>query len=77
MKTKEEIQKIIGLNLKRERDNAGISQFDLAIRAELHRNMIDLIERGKTMPTVYTLLKIADSLEIEVNVLLSSLNKSL
>tara|TARA_Y100001935_G_scaffold93147_1_gene77441 strand:- start:62126 stop:62350 length:225 start_codon:yes stop_codon:yes gene_type:complete len=74
MKTKEEIQKIIGLNLKRERNSAGISQFDLAIQADLHRNMIDLIERGKTMPTVYTLLKIADSLEIDVSDLLISIN---
>ena len=74
MKTKEEIQKIIGLNLKRERNSAGISQFDLAIQADLHRNMIDPIERGKTMPTVYTLLKIADSLEIDVSDLLISIN---
>lgn len=72
MKSKEEIQKIIGTNLKRERDKIGISQFDLAIRADLHRNMIDLIERGKTMPTVYTLLKIANSLEIDINSLLDS-----
>ncbi len=64
MKSKEEIQTIIGLNLKRERNKIGTSQFDLSIEAELHRNMIDLIERGKTMPTIYTLLKIASSLDI-------------
>lgn len=70
MKSKQEIQDIIGLNLKRERNTAGISQFDLSIEAELHRNMIDLIERGKTMPTVYTLLKISEALGLSMSDLL-------
>lgn len=73
MKSKEEIQSIIGLNLKRERDKIGISQFDLSIDAELHRNMIDLIERGKTMPTIYTLLKIATSLDIPFSSLIKGI----
>lgn len=70
MRTKEEIQKVIGLNLKKERNKAEVSQFDLSIEADLHRNMIDLIERGKTMPTIFTLLKIADSLNIKLHQLL-------
>jgi|TARA_R100001015_G_C4485377_1_gene64584 transcriptional regulator with XRE-family HTH domain len=73
MKSKEDIQKIIGLNLKRERNTAEVSQFDLAIEADLHRNMIDLIERGKTMPTVYTMLKIAESLKIKLPQLLEGI----
>lgn len=74
MKSKEVIQTTIGVNLKRERDKKGISQFDLAIDSDLHRNMIDLIERGKTMPTIYTLLKIANSLEIDIEELICDLD---
>lgn len=70
MKSKQEIQEIIGLNLKKERNATELSQFDLSIEAELHRNMIDLIERGKTMPTIYTLLKISEALGIPMDKLL-------
>ncbi|MEX0608360.1 MAG: helix-turn-helix transcriptional regulator [Balneolaceae bacterium] len=75
MKSKEEVQEIIGLNLKRERNAAELSQFDLAIEAELHRNMIDLIERGKTMPTVFTLLKICKALNIPISKLLGGVEE--
>ncbi|MEO9887055.1 MAG: helix-turn-helix transcriptional regulator [Balneola sp.] len=69
MKSKEEIQSIIGINVKRAREAAGFSQFDLGMESDLHRNMIDLVERGQTMPTVYTLIKIAKALETSLAVL--------
>ena len=69
MKTKEEIQAIIGLNVRKAREAEAISQFDLALESELHRNMIDLIERGQTMPTVFTIYKISKALKIEISVL--------
>ena len=74
MKTKEEIQTIIGLNVKKAREVAGISQFDLALESDLHRNMIDLVERGQTMPTVYTLLKIAKALNTSIEVLVEGVD---
>jgi transcriptional regulator with XRE-family HTH domain len=70
MKTKEEIQGIIGLNVRKAREGAGLSQFELAIESELHRNMIDLIERGQTMPTVFTIYKISEALKVELSDLL-------
>lgn len=70
MKTKEEIQAIIGLNVRKAREAEGISQFDLALESDLHRNMIDLIERGQTMPTVFTIYKISEALKIEFSELL-------
>ncbi|MCR9131309.1 MAG: helix-turn-helix domain-containing protein [bacterium] len=69
MKTKEEIQAVIGLNVRKAREKEGISQFDLALESDLHRNMIDLIERGQTMPTVYTLLKVAKALNTSIEAL--------
>ncbi len=70
MKTKEEIQAIIGLNVRKAREGARLSQFDLALESDLHRNMIDLIERGQTMPTVFTIYKISEALEVELSDLL-------
>ncbi len=66
MKTKEEVQAIIGLNVRKAREGAGLSQFDLALESDLHRNMIDLIERGQTMPTVFTMYKISNALDVEL-----------
>ena len=71
MKTKEEIQAIIGLNVRKAREKESISQFDLALESDLHRNMIDLIERGQTMPTVYTLLKVAKALNTSIEALVN------
>jgi transcriptional regulator with XRE-family HTH domain len=35
-----------GVNLAAERKKAGLSQEDLAFRADLHRTEVSLIERG-------------------------------
>ncbi len=74
MKTKDEIQAVIGLNVRKAREAMGISQFDLALESELHRNMIDLIERGQTMPTVYTLLKVAKALNTSIEALVKGVD---
>lgn len=65
MKTKEEIQAIIGLNVRKARGETGFSQFELALESDLHRNMVDLIERGQTMPTVFTIYKLSEALDVE------------
>lgn len=41
--------------------------FDLAIEADLHPNMIGLIERGKNMPAIYTLLKKSNALGVSLD----------
>ena len=74
MKTKEEIQAIIGLNVRKARGESGLSQFELALESDLHRNMVDLIERGQTMPTVYSLLKVANALNTSIEVLISGVD---
>lgn len=64
--TKEtELQKL-GKNIAKYRYQKGLSQDALAYEAEVGRRTINRIEVGETDPRFTTLLKIAETLEIEV-----------
>jgi transcriptional regulator with XRE-family HTH domain len=73
MNTKEEIQEALSIVIKRERDQKGLSQFDLAVGSDLHRTMIEFIERRKRMPTIHSFLKIAEALEVSPSQLMKEL----
>jgi transcriptional regulator with XRE-family HTH domain len=47
------------------RDEAGISQEKLAEMADLHRNTIGLVERGKQKPTLDLIVKVAHALKLK------------
>jgi len=70
MSSKNLISKI-GKNIKRIRQEKGISQDRLSKRADLALNTIVNIESGKNPnPTIETLKKIADALEVSIEELL-------
>lgn len=52
----------LGTTLSALRQEAGLTQEELAHRADLHRTYIGSLERGDRNPTVTTLLKIAKAL---------------
>jgi transcriptional regulator with XRE-family HTH domain len=56
----------IARNMFEIRRHAGFSQELLAQRSGLHRTEISLIERGRRVPRIDTLLKIAGSLETPI-----------
>ena len=60
-------------NLRRLRDEADLSQEELAFRAALHRTQISLLEGGDRMPRVETLVKLAGSLGATPNDLLAGI----
>jgi transcriptional regulator with XRE-family HTH domain len=53
-------------NLVRLRQGRRLSQEELAARASVHRTQISLMESGKRLPRLDTLIKLAGALEVEV-----------
>jgi transcriptional regulator with XRE-family HTH domain len=60
-------------NLVRARKRLGLSQEELGHRATLHRTEIGLLERGDRIPRIDTVLKLADSLDIELDALVDGI----
>jgi transcriptional regulator with XRE-family HTH domain len=58
-------ERVISL-LREERQKQGMSQKTLALAAGMSRTGIRHVESAKFHPTLYTLLKIATALEIEL-----------
>ena len=61
----------VGLNLKRIRQERGLSQEELAFESGLHRTYISGVERGVRNPTVIVLEKIARALKVPAAELLA------
>lgn len=61
---REKIQKLFGEVVRKERKLQRITQSELAERSDLDNTYISQIERGLANPSIYTLYKIANSLEL-------------
>ncbi len=59
-----DVRKRVGLNLKRFRQELGLSQEAFAFEAGLHRTYISGVERGVRNPTVLVLEEIALALGV-------------
>ena len=66
---KPELLKIIGSNVKRIRLSKGFAQIDLASKVvgSIDTTNISRIESGRTNPTIFTLYRIANALEVPVS----------
>ena len=62
-----EINKKVGLNIKKYREKKNWSQEQLAFEADLHRAYIGQIERGEKNIGLINLEKIAKALNMEIN----------
>ena len=69
---KTEILKIVGKRIKELRESKGLSQVDLVgkMQGEIDPTNISRIESCRTNPTVYTLFRIAEALEVNPKELL-------
>lgn len=66
----DDISKQLGKNIKRIREQKGMTQGDICRALNLDRGYISSIESGKRNPTLSTLKKLADALKVSVDELL-------
>lgn len=70
MDSKKNILIKFGERVREERLKRGLSQEDLAFRADLHRTYIGMIERAEKNITLINIEKIANALEVNIKELL-------
>lgn len=63
--------------LRRRREEAGLTQEDLAEAADLHRTYVGLIERGVRSPTVSSVYRICHSLGVPMASVIEEMEREL
>jgi transcriptional regulator with XRE-family HTH domain len=71
MKSNSEILIKFGNSIRKLRKEKGISQEELAHRADLHRTYIGMIERAEKNITLLNIEKIAKALDVKITELFS------
>lgn len=69
----EDLAKRFAANLRHYLDKSGLSQEDLAARAEIHRSQVSALSRAQQIPKIDTLVKLAGALGIPAGDLLEGL----
>ena len=60
-----EINQAFGTRLRDAREQANLTQDELAHRAGLHRTFVSLLERGLRNPTIDTVFKLCKAMELD------------
>ena len=58
---------MLGAELKRARLKAGLTQEQLAFKADVHRTYVSMLERGKGSPTLDTLMALCAAMGIRAS----------
>lgn len=69
------IQQRFGEVLRNRREAAGLSQEALAAASGLHRNYVGLLERGRRVPSILVVEKLASALGTTMSSLLRSVER--
>lgn len=72
---KDRFAKAFGIILSDARNKAGLTQEQLADKADFHRTYIGFMEQGVYSPNLYTFTKIAKALNIKPSEMLKKLDK--
>ncbi len=67
---KREVRKSFGKNLRERRLALGLSQEELAERADLHRTYVGSVERGERNVSLENIVRLADALKVKPSDLL-------
>ena len=73
----ESIAAIFGKVLREQRNARGLSQESLALSANVDRTFVSQMERGIRQPTLTTLCKLSDALDIQPSTLVARVEKML
>jgi transcriptional regulator with XRE-family HTH domain len=65
-KAKSDFLKDLGKHLKKIREEKGLSLREVEYRGEATRDLISKIENGLSNPTIYTIKKICEAMEIDI-----------
>lgn len=74
-KVKKQVLIKLGRNIRNLRLNQGISQEELAFKIDSARNFIGCIERAEKSPTIYTLFRIAQALNIKIEEIVKDIDE--
>ena len=64
---KQELLKYLGANIKRIREEKGMTQQELASLCNFEKSNMSRLEAGNTNPTIYTLYKVAVNLDVQLD----------
>ncbi len=73
----ENIAAVFGKVLREQRNARGISQESLALKADVDRTFVSQMERGLRQPTLTTLCKLSEALEIQPSTLVARVERLL
>ena len=68
----EDWRAIVGMNVRKRRQEQGLTQEQLAFAAEIDLTYIGGIERGRRNPSIMVLARIADALSVDPSDLLKA-----
>ncbi|MDJ0513770.1 MAG: helix-turn-helix transcriptional regulator [Methyloceanibacter sp.] len=63
-------RQVVGRNVRRIREERGLSQEELAFETDLHRTYVSGVERGVRNPTVLVIDRLAKALKVKPHELL-------
>lgn len=66
---------MLGKELRKAREKAGLTQEELAFKARIHRTYVSLLERGRKSPTLDALLRICKALDTSASRLIARIEK--
>ena len=72
MSRKRNVRQVFGHNLRKHREALGISQEDLAEKADLHRTYIGSVERGERNVSIDNMERLARAVGTTIEELLKS-----
>jgi transcriptional regulator with XRE-family HTH domain len=67
-----DVRRRVGFNLRRLREAKGLTQEELAYRADIHQTYLSGVEGGKRNPSIAVLDRVATALDTDIRALFDS-----